>query len=139
MTEDKKPFSVTDKRKFTPEGEARPGADAEEGSPEGPQRAGAAAPDPPPRHEPGERASQFPKDLIGLLVSLGAQASLLLLGSPEVGPPDLEGARNLITLLETLKEKTEGRRTPPEDQLIEGLLYELRMGYVQRTGKASAP
>jgi hypothetical protein len=28
--------------------------------------------------------------------------------------------------------KTDGRRTPEEDQLLEGLLYELRMAYVAR-------
>jgi hypothetical protein len=61
------------------------------------------------------------------------------MGGPEGGGADLEGARDLISLLETLKEKTEGRRTEPEDRLIDGLLYELRMGYVQRSGKASAP
>jgi hypothetical protein len=58
---------------------------------------------------------------------------MLLMGGPESEPPDLEGARSLIELLGVLKEKTEGRRTPPEDQLIDGLLYELRMAYVQAT------
>jgi uncharacterized protein DUF1844 len=42
----------------------------------------------------------------------------------------------LIELLGVLKEKTEGRRTPQEDQLVEGLLYELRMAYVQATKAA---
>jgi hypothetical protein len=139
MTEEKKPFSVTDRRHFTPEGEVR--------RDEGPSPAPAAAAPPPaerpnaepgPSHEEGER-SQYPKDLPGLLISLGAQASLLLYGDPAVGGPDLEGARDLISLLEALKEKTQGRRTPQEDQLLDGLLYELRMAYVQRSGKAAGP
>lgn len=139
MTEDKKPFSVTDRRHFTPEGEVR--------REEGPAPAPAAtAPPPAERHhaEPeaprgeGER-SQYPKDLPGLLISLGAQASLLLYGDPGAGGPDLAGARDLISLLEVLKEKTQGHRTPQEDQLLEGLLYELRMAYVQRSGKAAGP
>ena len=50
--------------------------------------------------------------------------------------PDLEGARSLIELLGVLKDKTEGRRTPQEDQLVEGLLYELRMAFVQATKAA---
>ena len=58
---------------------------------------------------------------------------MLLMGGPEGEAPDLEGARSLIELLGVLKEKTEGRRTPPEDQLVDGLLYELRMAYVQAT------
>jgi len=79
---------------------------------------------------------RFPSDFLGLLISLGAQGSMLLMGGPEGEPPDLEGARSLIELLGVLKEKTEGRRTPQEDQLIEGLLYELRMAFVQATKAA---
>jgi hypothetical protein len=58
---------------------------------------------------------------------------MLMMGGPEGEPPDLEAAISLIELLADLKEKTEGRRTPQEDQLIQGLLYELRMAYVQAT------
>jgi hypothetical protein len=138
MTEEKKPFSVTDRRHFTPEGEVR----REEGAPTAP-----AASAPQPAEGPAEvspalgedERSQYPKDFVGLLISLGAQASLLLYGDPAVGGPDLDGARDLISLLETLKEKTQGRRTPQEDQLLDGLLYELRIAYVQRSGKATAP
>ena len=81
----------------------------------------------------GERAPRFPTDFLGLLISLGAQASILLLGSPEGDAPDLESAHALIELLGALRDKTEGHRTPEEEQLLEGLLYELRMGYVQAT------
>jgi hypothetical protein len=140
MSEDEKPFSVSDRRHFTPEGEVRksdadeppavPGPAAEAGT------AAAASPEAPAAgtgaHD-DEGAHRFPSDLLGLLISLGAQASMLLMGGPEGEAPDLEGARSLIELLGVLKEKTEGRRTPPEDQLIDGLLYELRMAYVQAT------
>ena len=78
-------------------------------------------------------------DFIGLLVSLATQAGYLM--SPEPGsgaPPDLAAARSIIGLLEILKEKTEGRRTPDEERVLDGLLYELRMAFVARTrpGKA---
>lgn len=72
-------------------------------------------------------------DFIGLLVSLATQAGYLM--SPEPGSgavPDLPGARAIIGLLEILKEKTEGRRTPEEDRVLQGLLYELRMAFVAR-------
>jgi hypothetical protein len=36
----------------------------------------------------------------------------------------------MIAILEMLRDKTEGRRTPDEDAVLDGLLYELRMGYV---------
>lgn len=139
MTEEKKPFSVTDKRHFTPEGEVRR-EDAPASAPATTATATpeASAPAPAEVRGPGE-GSQYPRDFLGLLISLGAQASLLLVGDPAVGGLDLEGARDLISLLEVLKEKTEGRRTPQEDQLLEGLLYELRMAFVQRSGKAPGP
>ena len=73
-------------------------------------------------------------DFVGLLISLAAQAGMLM--SPEPGSgaaPDLAGARSIIGLLEILKEKTEGRRTPDEDRVLHGLLYELRMAFVART------
>jgi hypothetical protein len=160
MSEEKKPFTVSDRRHFTSEGEVRkPEADepaaAREAAPAGrdasPAAEAAPAVSAPPAPsapaadaspagdasrppEPGdERGPRLPSDFLGLLISLGAQASMLLMGGPEGEPPDLESAKALIDLLSSLKEKTEGRRTPQEDQLLEGLLYELRMAYVQAT------
>ena len=148
MSEDKKPFSVSDRRHFTSEGEVRksdadepptaprPAAEAATGTPGTPGTPAApeaAVPAPAAGADDDEPAHRFPSDLLGLLISLGAQASMLLMGGPEGEPPELEGARSLIELLGVLKEKTEGRRTPPEDQLVDGLLYELRMAYVQAT------
>jgi Domain of unknown function (DUF1844) len=142
MSEDKKPFTVSDRRHFTSEGEVRK-SDADE-----PPPAVATAPVAPPTAESAPSATsadagtdddgghRFPSDFLGLLISLGAQGSMLLMGGPEGEPPDLEGARSLIELLGVLKEKTEGRRTSQEDQLIEGLLYELRMAFVQATKAA---
>jgi hypothetical protein len=45
----------------------------------------------------------------------------------------LESARSIISILEMLKGKTEGRRTSQEDALLDGLLFELRMRYVEKT------
>ena len=156
MSEEKKPFTVSDRRHFTSEGDVRkPEEDeparAREGvpaaapapatAPAASAAAGAHARDEGTDSEPGpeageERAPRLPSDFLGLLISLGAQASMLLMGGPEGEPPDLESAKALIDLLTSLKDKTEGRRTPQEDQLLEGLLYELRMAYVQATRAA---
>jgi hypothetical protein len=140
MTEEKKPFTVSDRRHFTPEGEARA---VEEKAPEAPRAAAEASPAPrpePPRPAapPGEEdevGGPYPVDFTGLLISLGTQAAMLLGGGPPgEGPePDPEGARAFITLLEVLQEKTEGRRTPEENQVLESLLFQLRMEYVART------
>ena len=44
----------------------------------------------------------------------------------------LAGARQIVAILEMLKDKTEGRRTANEDALLAELLFQLRMAYVER-------
>ena len=44
----------------------------------------------------------------------------------------------MIGVLDMLKDKTEGRRTPAEDEILDGLLYELRMAYVTRAREGGA-
>jgi len=150
MSEEKKPFTVSDRRHFTSEGDVRkPEADepaaARAEAPAGKTPPTPAAPPPPaepaaeveqagaPLEAGDEPGPRLPSDFLGLLISLGAQASMLLMGGPEGEPPDLDSAKALIDLLTSLKEKTEGHRTAQEDQLLDGLLYELRMAYVQAT------
>ena len=129
MTEEKKPFTVSDRRHFTAEGEKRPQSPEETPPPPPPekkateQRAsdslaserpggererarGGSAPDHvPPRVD--ERSDEAPPmDFIGLLVSLATQAGYLMSPEPDSGaPPDLAGARSIIGLLEILKQK----------------------------------
>ncbi len=135
MTEEKKPFTVSDRRHFTPEGEARSVEDAPSETPPGPAASPhASAGAPPPVGQ--DEAPAYPLDFTGLLLSLGTQAAMLLGGGdPAEGgpPPDPEGARAFITLLEVLQDKTQGRRTPEEDRVLETLLYQLRLEYVNRT------
>lgn len=137
MSDEKKPFTVNDRRHFTPEGEARPEGETA-ASPEREPAASAAAQEPPPdAQQQPDAGPPGALDFIGLLVSLGAQASALLgLGEAPDGEDevrvDLGGARAMIGLLEILERKTEGRRTPEEDQVLAGLLYELRMAYLAR-------
>lgn len=141
MTEEKKPFTVSDRRHFTPEGEARSVEDTPAPAPPAPPAEPPAAPrqaSPPAQQSAPtpEQGHTYPLDFTGLLLSLGTQAAMLLGGGdPTEGgpPPDPDGARAFITLLEVLQEKTQGRRTPEEDQILESLLYQLRMEYVTRT------
>lgn len=131
--EEKKGFAVKDRRHFTAEGEAR--ADAAQTPVAEPEPAAAIPPavgdGGPGPHEP---------DLVGLLLSLAAQASALLgMGAeseedaPGAAPRvDLAGARAMIGLLEVLERKTKGNRTPEEDQVLSGVLYELRMAFLAR-------
>jgi hypothetical protein len=48
--------------------------------------------------------------------------------------PNLEGAAQMIEILTLLEEKTKGNLTAEERQLLEQVLYELRMRFVQASG-----
>lgn len=50
--------------------------------------------------------------------------------SPKI---DLDLAKQNIDLLELMHEKTKGNRTPEEDRLIEQLLFQTRLKYVEVT------
>lgn len=45
--------------------------------------------------------------------------------------PNLEGARQMIDILVLLEEKTKGNLTAEERQLLEQVVYELRVRFVQ--------
>ncbi len=153
MNESEKPFTVKDRRHFTADGEVREEsetpAEAEAEAPE-PDRPAAeettppseppSSPPPPAEERPGPPpgAEDIGKvDLSQFVLSLGAQAGMLLTGQglPEGADPAeaLVGARSMISILEMLQEKTEGNRTDEETQVLEGLLYELRMAYVEKS------
>ena len=145
MTDDKKSFTVNDRRHFTAEGETRDDEDSSRAEAKAPAAATAAADPQPPRSDPagparGEGGQRPALDFAGLLLSLGAQASLLLgmAGEEDEAPPDLQGAQGIIALLETLRDKTEGRRTEDEDRILQAILYELRMAYVSRARAGGA-
>lgn len=131
MSETEKSFTVSDRRHFTPEGRPR---DPEGGAAEQ-TAAGAQA----PAENEASRAPRkaAPARLADLLLSLAAQASLLLSGE---GPAEgaspveaLEAAGSVISVLEMLKDKTEGRRSADEDALLDDLLYQLRMAWVEKS------
>jgi len=52
-------------------------------------------------------------------------------GSGKKGEPDLEAAARIIELLTMLQEKTKGNLVEQEERLVDDLLYELRLRYVQ--------
>ncbi len=134
MSQTEKPFTVSDRRHFTPEG--RPRDDAEEGpGPEAPTPPASSRASPP-------RTPGAPADFSQFLLTLAAQAGMLLSGEglPEGASPGdaLEGARSVISILDMLKEKTEGRRTDAEETLLDQILFQLRMAYVEKTRAGGA-
>jgi hypothetical protein len=50
--------------------------------------------------------------------------------------PNLEGARQMIDILALLEEKTKGNLTAEERQVLEQVLYELRLRFVQSASGA---
>jgi hypothetical protein len=135
MSQEQKPFAVNDRRHFTADGQARESA-PDPGPPAPSPGSPAASPSAPPSAPAG------PADFGQFILSLGAQAGFLLSGQggAEGTPPReaLQDARALISILEMLKDKTEGRRTPDEDRILDGVLYELRLGYLARAGVSGA-
>jgi hypothetical protein len=68
-------------------------------------------------------------------MGLAAEAGRLMAGGEggEAPSETLTGARQIVGILEMLKDKTEGRRTADEDALLAELLFQLRMAYIERT------
>ncbi len=56
-------------------------------------------------------------------------------GAVEPGPVDLVAAQQMIDILSLLEEKTRGNLTAEERQLLETVLYELRLRFVEAQGE----
>ena len=138
------PVRVIDRRTFTPAGEPRqPDHPAEE--PAAPLHvdpaAGAAPPAPAPAAPAGPAADPVTSaHFQNLVVNLARQAAANLGASrhPLSGQieVDLEGAQQMIDLLQALRAKTAGNLTADEQELLEGLIGDLQMQYVSVRSKA---
>ncbi len=139
-------FKVQDRRRFTDSGEVRPDQDeAAAPAPAAPQPAApqpttqqpaASAPEPPPAAE-GTHAPPLEMNFSTFVISLSTQA-LAHLG--EIAHPfdnqvtvDLAAAKHLIDILGILKTKTQGNLDASEAALLDGMLYDLRIKYVELT------
>ena len=116
-------FTVTDRRAFSDSGEARPEtpvAPAPEGDGEAVAAGGPALP---------------AVDFHTFVLSLGSSALMHLgeLERPGAGAAekDLPMAKHTIDILAMLQEKTKGNLTPDEAKLLESLLYDLRLRFVE--------
>jgi hypothetical protein len=73
------------------------------------------------------------------VISLASSAAIHLgdVANPETGArtePNLEGASQMIEILSLLEEKTKGNLSAEERQVLEQVLYELRMRFVEVSG-----
>jgi hypothetical protein len=145
MAEDKNEsseFKVVDRRSFNTEGSPR----AEEAprtvkvEPPAPTRAperssiidpyAAEASELPEAEHPGE-PSRFETLISYLSTTTMFQLGLLAGPGGERIPPDMPNAQRTIDLLDVLQEKTKGNLTTNESRLLDDVLYELRMTFVE--------
>jgi hypothetical protein len=124
---DKRGFKVQDHRRFSESGEAR------DDRPDPPD----AAPAQPSGGQTREPAPDLEINFSTFVISLSTQA-LAHLG--EIPDPihntvakDLAAAREMIDILGMLREKTKGNLDRSEQALLDNILYDLRMRFVQST------
>jgi hypothetical protein len=156
-------FKVIDRRLFNTEGEIRDEAVREErrkqetepspasslnSSAAGAQKRENATPKGSQKAEPAQPAdapeAEGPKTSRGIqmLINFVAQNAAMLLGAypdPRSGQPilDLEGARELIDMLDSLREASRGNLAPEDDRLLLDVLGSLKLSYMEMT-KAAA-
>jgi hypothetical protein len=129
-------FTVTDRRAFDPSGAPKSEPPAVQNKPDKPDAID--NPDKPAEAaRPARQQSQAlpPADFTTLVLSLGSSAVMYLGQSEE---PDgekptcnLPMAKHAIDLLTVLEQKTKGNLSSEEEQILESLLFDLRLRYVE--------
>ena len=130
-------FRVIDRRPFTETGELRKEAveqerrEQEQATKTEAKKSAPVAADPAPSAEPPKPSPAF-ENLIRLL---GSNAAMVLgaYADPRTGQPivDPDAAREFIDMLDALHEKTKGRLTPDEEDLLVDLAGKLKMTYLE--------
>lgn len=145
-------FRVVDRRLFTSEGELRPEIaeqqtrEQSKPQPVSPPQAGKSEKPAPPA--PGSQQTATHENSIKpdknfqLLIDLLARNAAALLGGipdPATGQAylDLEGAREMIDMLDVLREKTRGNLAAEEESLLSEVLGSLKLSYME-ISKAAA-
>lgn len=70
-----------------------------------------------------------------LSLATSAQIHLGMLGEKASAPPSLPEAQQVIDILDLLVDKTAGNRTEEESNLLQQVLYELRVAFVEKSKK----
>jgi hypothetical protein len=127
-------FKVVDRRSFATDGTRRPDVtEDEERSAKAPSSTTEASRQPPmqPKEDLGEDERGFETLVSYLSTTAMFQLGALPGPSGERIPADMPNARRTIDLLEVLQQKTRGNLTPAESGLLEEVLYELRMTFLE--------
>ena len=144
MPEDKKSpedFKVVDRRSFSTDGSRLDAEKAPEQEPIHQEEGPAAA----PGADQAEPSPAQPPVSFHTLVSYLATTAMFQLGllagpSGEKIPLDLPNARRTLDLLDILQEKTRGNLSTEEGKLLDDVLYELRLSFLEiQKGGSPAP
>ena len=126
-------FTISDKRHFTSKGEVRDETADQTSKDAVPPAADAGALPKEERRLDQEERIDFPSYVLTYYTQ-----GLVLLG--EVPNPytnkkeeNLQAARHMIDILTLLREKTRGNLDQEEQQLLDSVLYELRMKFMAKT------
>jgi hypothetical protein len=127
-------FRVVDRRPFAADGSRKEDVVAEEENAEATRATSRSV----PREVPSEPHGPLDEDSSGFetLVSYLSTTAMFQMGliagpSGEHIPADMPNAKRTLDLLEVLQEKTQGNLTAAESRLLEDVLYELRMSFVE--------
>lgn len=134
-------FKVVDRRSFSVDGTRRERPLEEVENPKNPPRTSPARSVPSePEPEPYDEEGPVSFDTLVQSLATTAMFQLGLMVDPRGKPipADLPNARRTIDLLEVLQQKTLGNLTPSEARLLEDVLYDLRLSFVE-VNKRPAP
>jgi len=130
MNEEERGFTIKDKRRIFKQEEK------EEKGPEAQTKPEEA------QTKPEEAQTEVPLPEVNFSTFILSLSSSVLMHLGEIPDPiskekkkDLSLAKHTIDVMGMLQEKTEGNLTDNEKKLMDGILYDLRMRYVQQVGK----
>jgi len=130
-----KGFKVQDRRRFSPEGEAKPDEETEAAPAAEPKPTASQPADTSARPSPSAYAAEPEINFVTFVVGLSTEALAALgeMPDPATGKHsrDLRAAQQLIDIIAMLGEKTRGNLDANEQSLIEAILFDLRMKYVE--------
>lgn len=137
MEEEEKGFQIRDRRAYLEDSdqEKRPEKERTEKPASAPNREAQAASPRREEHAHPSAEASFPVHFSSFILSL-ATSALIHLGqeaNPATGERSVElpAARQVIDLITLLEEKTKGNLTPDEENLLQQILFTLRLKFVE--------
>ena len=98
---------------------------------------GPGSPESLPGEKPGEGEINFITFVLSFYTSAMAAFGVLPVEEDGTREENIEGGKEMIDILGLLKEKTKGNLSDEEDRLLNNVLYELRMIYLEKSRNVS--